>query len=151
MAPVLVPLIIGAVATIIGVLFMLALLRSESPELRPGERILASALAYVSIDGRSGQSQYGRLFVTDQRLVWMPSRLPPRLDPHSIELGQISSVAKARTLHLLDEPIRVGTTDGRSFDFHATFARYAAESQTRDLLPLLGSLAASASPSNSTS
>jgi len=144
MATVLVPLIVVGIATGIVVLFILALFRSERPELRPNERILATALAYISINGRSGRSQYGRLFVTNQRLVWTPSRLPPRLEPQSIELGQVSGVAKARALHWLDEPVRVDTSNGQWLELHTTFGRYAAESPTRDLLPLLRDLATSA-------
>jgi len=65
-------------------------LAEESLDLRRDESALREALAYLVVDEGFYSGKYGRLTITDQRLLWAPFRLPLlRTRVLEIEIGDI--------------------------------------------------------------
>jgi hypothetical protein len=89
-----------------------------SPRLVPGEKLLAEQAANMAI-GNFWRHAMGRLFLTDQRLIWRPvMSLPPPLGyrEQSLLLADIRSVGVTTGIYLM--PVLFAEALGRWFYFY---------------------------------
>jgi GRAM domain len=105
--------------------------RQTAIDLSPGEILERSALANHVLNM---ESRGGRLHLTNQRLVFKPSRLNVQKALVSIPRSQITDVSKAMTLGIIPNALAVTQSDGAIENFkvsdRATWLRMITQSQS---------------------
>jgi GRAM domain len=105
--------------------------RQTAIDLSPGEIVERSALANHVLNM---ESRGGRLHLTNQRLVFKPSRLNVQKAHVSIPRSQIAHVSKAMTLGIIPNALAVTQSDGMVQHFkvsdRATWLRMIMQSQS---------------------
>jgi hypothetical protein len=117
------PLAIGFALATIGLAaffiawFLWAVLKRIPYTLRDGENLIAEEMAYLFLDGgRRFQGKSGRIVLTDQRILWLPSPFPcPRLEEQEILITDVQACTSGQ-IYWPVKTVRV-TMDQHRFDF----------------------------------
>nr|WP_240894672.1 GRAM domain-containing protein [Fodinibius halophilus] len=87
----------------------------DTPILSEGEKIIIEQKANLFRNWWIATG--GKLFLTNRRLIFSAHKYNFQQKETSIDLSKISSIKKRKTARLVDNGLRINTTENTEFDF----------------------------------